>query len=46
VDDGALAAQLQREGVQSFAESWRELIERIASKSAALTQSQSGGAAP
>jgi transaldolase len=46
VDDGALAAQLQREGVQSFAESWRELIERIASKSAALTQSQTGGAAP
>jgi transaldolase len=46
VDDGALAAQLQREGVQSFAESWRELIERIASKSAALTQSQPGGATP
>ena len=46
VDDGALAAQLQREGVQSFAESWNALIERIASKSAALTQSQPGGATP
>jgi len=46
VDYGALAAQLQREGAQSFAESWNDLIERIASKSAALTQSQSGGAAP
>lgn len=46
VDYGALAAQLQREGVQSFAESWNKLIERIASKSASLTQSQSGGAAP
>ncbi|MGB5763269.1 MAG: transaldolase [Sedimenticolaceae bacterium] len=46
VDDGALAAQLQREGVQSFAGSWNALIERMASKSAALTQSQTGGAAP
>jgi len=46
VDYGALAAQLQREGVQSFAESWNKLIERLASKSAALPQSQSGGAAP
>ena len=46
VDDGALAATLQREGAQSFAKSWNELIERIASKSAALTQSQPGGDAP
>jgi transaldolase len=39
VDHEGLAAQLQREGVQSFAESWHELIKRIASKSAALTKS-------
>jgi len=38
VDDGVLAATLQREGAQSFAKSWNELMERIASKSAALTQ--------
>ncbi|KAA3630234.1 MAG: transaldolase [Proteobacteria bacterium] len=46
VDYRALAAHLQREGVQSFAESWNELIERITSKSAALTQSQPGGTTP
>ena len=46
VDDGALAAQLQQEGAQSFAKSWNELMERIASKSAALTQSQPGEATP
>lgn len=46
VDDGALAAQLQHEGAQSFAKSWNELIERIASKSSALTQCQPGGAGP
>ncbi len=39
VDDGALAATLQREGAQSFAKSWHELMERIASKSATLAQS-------
>ena len=39
VDDGALAAILQREGAQSFAESWNNLMERIASKCAALTSS-------
>lgn len=39
VDVGTLAATLQREGAQSFARSWNELMERIASKSAALTQS-------
>lgn len=46
VDDGALAAILQREGAQSFAKSWNALMARIASKSAALTQSQPGGATP
>jgi transaldolase len=36
VDDGALAATLQREGAQSFAKSWNDLMARIASKSDAL----------
>lgn len=38
VDDAVLAATLQREGTQSFAKSWNELMERIASKSATLAQ--------
>lgn len=38
VDDGALAATLQREGTQSFAKSWNDLMARIASKSDALTK--------
>jgi len=38
VDAGALAATLQQEGAQSFAKSWNELLDRIASKSAVLTQ--------
>ncbi|MGB5177268.1 MAG: transaldolase [Gammaproteobacteria bacterium] len=45
VDDSALAATLQREGAQSFAKSWNDLMERIAAKSTALTQSQPGGGA-
>ena len=32
VDDAALAAELQREGAQSFKKSWNELIDSIASK--------------
>jgi transaldolase len=40
VDVAALAATLQHEGAQSFAKSWNELLDRIASKSAALTQGQ------
>ena len=40
VDAGALAATLQLEGAQSFVISWNELLDRIASKSAALTQGQ------
>ncbi len=39
VDDAALATQLQREGTQSFAASWRDLMDCIASKSAVTTQS-------
>lgn len=38
VDEAVLAAQLQREGVQSFANSWRDLLDCLASKSTALTQ--------
>ena len=36
IDDAALAADLQREGVESFAKSWRELLSRIAAKSEAF----------
>ena len=36
VDDAALAAQLQREGTESFNKSWKDLMGRIASKSAML----------
>lgn len=46
VDDAALAAQLQREVAQSFAKSWNSLLDRIASKSAALSQGQPGEIAP
>ena len=37
IDDEALAADLQREGTEAFAESWSDLMTRIASKSEALT---------
>jgi transaldolase len=36
VDNAALAAQLQREGAQSFGKSWNELMDTIASKSNGL----------
>lgn len=38
VDTTALASQLQREGVQSFASSWHDLLSCIASKSSLLNQ--------
>lgn len=38
INDEALAADLQREGTESFAKSWNDLIACIVSKSAALTQ--------
>lgn len=38
VDIDALADRLQQEGVQSFAKSWHELLQRISDKSAALTR--------
>jgi transaldolase len=44
VDDAALAAELQREGAQSFDKSWNELMDSIASKSNALGKTtQTGG---
>jgi len=36
VDVDSLAAKLQRDGVQAFAKSWAELLQRLESKSAAL----------
>lgn len=36
VDDSALAAELQREGTESFDKSWNDLMDCIASKSAML----------
>lgn len=38
INDEALAVELQREGTESFAQSWHDLIARIASKSAALSK--------
>ena len=37
IDIDALALQLQHDGARSFVESWRQLLQRIADKSAALT---------
>lgn len=42
VDEAALAAQLQREGTQSFTKSWEDLMTCIASKSAQLMQPHAG----
>jgi len=36
IDVAALAWQLQREGAQTFVQSWNELMERIDAKSGAL----------
>ncbi len=38
IDNDALALQLQRDGVQSFAKSWHALMQRIAAKSRQLTE--------
>jgi transaldolase len=46
IDEAALAAQLQKEGAESFDKSWRALLACIESKSAALKASpQAGGEA-
>ena len=39
IDIDALAVQLQQEGAEAFDKSWNELLESIASKSAALKKS-------
>lgn len=44
VNDATLAAQLQREGAQSFTTSWNDLIGCIASKSTELMKSHTGAA--
>jgi len=43
INDEVLAAELQREGAESFAKSWQDLLACIATKSAALTQNHPGG---
>jgi transaldolase len=43
INDEALAADLQREGTESFAKSWRDLMACIASKSATLIQKKNSG---
>jgi len=40
VDNAALAAQLQREGTAAFAKSWRDLLDRVASKIEVLTKAR------
>jgi transaldolase len=45
VDHAALAAQLQREGTDSFDKSWQDLMDRIAAKSASLKKVDRAGAA-
>ena len=46
VDNAELASELQREGTRSFTQSWRDLMDRIVSKSAVLTQTRPQGAKP
>jgi len=41
IDEEILAADLQRQGTEAFAMSWRELLSRLGAKSAALTQADS-----
>ena len=36
IDDEELAADLQREGAESFVKSWKDLLDRIRSKHTAL----------
>jgi transaldolase len=40
INDDALAADLQRAGTAAFAGSWSDLMDRIASKSEALTKAR------
>jgi len=43
IDDAALAAQLQREGAESFDESWQDLVGCIAAKSGLLERVDQAG---
>lgn len=43
VDNTALAAQLQHEGTRSFTQSWNDLMDCIASKSAVLSTGKTNG---
>lgn len=45
VDHAALAAQLQREGTESFDKSWQDLLDCIAAKSTSLKEVDRAGAA-
>jgi transaldolase len=45
VDETALAAQLQREGTESFDKSWQDLMDCLAAKSASLKKVDRAGAA-
>ena len=45
VDDTALAARLQSEGAASFDSSWKDLLERLAAKRAALAHAGAAGEA-
>ncbi len=44
VEQGALAAQLQRDGARAFTSSWNDLLDCLASKSAQLTRRDSAAA--
>ena len=43
INDEALAVKLQREGIESFTKSWRDLMACIAAKGAVLTQTMPDG---
>ena len=44
INDAALAAQLQREGAESFDQSWKDLLDRLAAKRATLATGTHTGA--
>jgi transaldolase len=46
IDECKLAARLQREGTESFAKSWTELLERLSKKSSLLSQRGHAAANP
>ncbi|HEY3732057.1 MAG TPA: transaldolase [Steroidobacteraceae bacterium] len=44
IEQGAIAAQLQREGARSFSKSWKDLLDCLGSKRAQLTRRDSAAA--